>query len=145
MGKILGYLSEKVYLSDDGKVEEHGIQLCPLGDYIFQFLKKEMPLYREPFKWFAPTKMLNPVSYQTLLTTINTEGLGEMMPPLVVSAHVLAQAFQMFGKLGRSPQETINELVAIQNSPIVQGGITFIPPQKMKKKKVVEKEKRGNN
>jgi hypothetical protein len=140
IGKVIAYLSEKVYLSNDGDIVK--IVLCPLGDYIFQFLKKEMPEYTKPFKWFAPTRMPNPPSFRHVLNTITTEGLGEMAPPIVGSTEVIAGMFQMISKMfTASPEQAVSALVYMENSPAFWAAAGFIPPQKKRKKKVEGKPK----
>jgi hypothetical protein len=48
IGRLLAYLSDKVFLSDNGDIVK--VQLRQLGDYIFQCFKKEIPYYTEPFR-----------------------------------------------------------------------------------------------
>jgi len=58
MGRIIAFLSKKIYLSDSGKIEK--IELTKLGSYIIQYIGKYIPEY---------TKSLN----HLLIGTINFE------------------------------------------------------------------------
>jgi hypothetical protein len=137
IGKVIAYLSEKVYLSNDGKITK--IVLCPLGDYIFQFLRKQMPEYTKPFKWFAFTRMPDPPPFRKVLDTITTEGLGEMVPPVVASTDVITGMFQVISKMfTMSPEQATNALIYMDNSPAFWAGAGFIVPKRKRKNKIDE-------
>jgi hypothetical protein len=79
------------------------------------------------------------MSFGTILKTINIDGLGEMMPPVIAPFQVLAQVFQMMEKWGtQSPEEVINGLMYLENSPMMWAGMSFLPVPKKKKNKVGE-------
>lgn len=48
MGAVLAYLSDKVYLSDSGKINK--IKFNKLGNYIVQYIQKYLPNYGNSFK-----------------------------------------------------------------------------------------------
>ena len=89
MGRLLAYLSEKVYLSNDGKIVK--IKLNDFGDYAFQYMRENIPSYTKPFKWFTEGRTFASLRYRDIAKGISTGKLDLAIPSLAVGSVFLNQ------------------------------------------------------
>ena len=83
-GMTLAWLSEKIYISDDGKITK--IKLNLLGDFAFQFMRKNVPTYQKPFKYFIDSRELGKLDYRDLAKQVRWGKIKEpIIPPLRIA------------------------------------------------------------
>lgn len=78
MGRSLSYLSRKIILTAEGKLQK--IELFTLGDYTFQLIKKHYPAYAIPTKMLGEPFNFSSLDFAEVAKQIRKKDLVGMIP-----------------------------------------------------------------
>jgi hypothetical protein len=133
-GRFLAYLSEKVYLSDEGKIVK--IKLTQCGDFVFQYMRASAPFYTEPFKWFVGERTFPSLDYKEVAKSISA-GTFELSIPSMALGATFAKATNVIPNILKLDAKKAMQLVWFLNeSPLGQTALQmqkFVKGRKRRK------------
>ncbi|MDR3582237.1 MAG: hypothetical protein P4L67_03110 [Candidatus Pacebacteria bacterium] len=137
-GRVLAYLSEKIYLSNNGKIEK--IKLHDFGEYAFQYIKQFVPNYTEPFKYFTKGRTFETLRYKEVAEKIR-KGKIEIEIPVLAMGATVAKTTNILARITSLKKEEVLALLWFLNeSPL---GKTAMDLQKFLKGRKKDLEKEG--
>jgi len=115
-GMTLAWLSEKIYLSDKGKIVN--LKLYLVGDFIFQFFRQNITGYGKPFKYILSPRAFENLNYRDVAKKIRRGDIKEtLIPPLHFGRAMVTMTNNIFANtFRRNPKKLLESLQYLENS-----------------------------
>lgn len=117
MGRIIAFLSKKIYLSDSGKIKK--IELTKLGSYIVQYIDKYIPGYTQSLNHL----LIEPVKFESLefkdiAKKIRKSEIEDMLPydPFNTTYSITMFTKLLFSKIHTLDMKDITQCLEVMGS-----------------------------
>ncbi|OGF63108.1 hypothetical protein A2662_02370 [Candidatus Giovannonibacteria bacterium RIFCSPHIGHO2_01_FULL_45_33] len=106
VGKLISYLSKKIYLDDNGDISK--IKLHKLGSFAIQYIEKLIPGYsRNFFHLLTRSETFESLEFKTVAKNIRSEDMADLLPydPFYSMYAMSKLQRTIFGKMTTAPAE----------------------------------------
>lgn len=117
VGRSFAWLSEKVYLSDTGKIEK--IKMSLAGDFALQYIEKNVPGYAAPSKWLIERHTFPSLDYKEIASMIRLGTIPKYLPSISLGAFIAPYSKHVISTLPRmTPEEALKMVQMLNENPV---------------------------
>ena len=109
VGRSFAWLSEKVYLSNTCKIEK--IKMGPAGDFVLQYMEKNIPGYSAPSKWLTERRSFPSLNYKEIASMIRVGQTRVDLPSLSIGTFLAPYSKRVISNLPRMTPKDIFKIL----------------------------------